>query len=306
MYFVLATVYTLWKEQVEVFYSVQFAAAAWPRGHARAPVRQQPQSHGPGHRGERRKAASTPPAPRRPAVFASPFPPACLQMSRNQQSFTAGQKKKNLCCSCVVTPSLLARLPWSFLQSTISTCASRCSLALAHRARDRALFPLPCGEAATFVMMFLPAQRVKQLSKDSPWLRWWGGRLLGGPAHLHPALWRGGSLGGCVRWSWTPPGSARRRPWWWDKEVSDFSLSDSMSSISPVFAIIPSTDPSEASEGSSGLSPSSAGSVSEAASSSLSTCRCQIRTLDFWYIHTDDGKKLTFSFFLLPVCPSSG
>lgn len=42
-------------------------------------------------------------------------------------------------------------LPWSFLQSTISTCASRCCLALAQRARDSELFPLPCEETATRV-----------------------------------------------------------------------------------------------------------------------------------------------------------
>lgn len=58
-----------------------------------------------------------------------------------------------------------------------------------------------------------------------------------------------------------------------------------------------STDPREASEGSSGLSPSSAGSVSEPAGGSLSTCRGEIRTLGFREIHTDGAKATCFFSF---------
>lgn len=158
------------EELVEVFYSVRCAAAARPQGRARAPVRQQPRSHGPGHRGGPRRAASTLPAPKPPAVFASLFLPACLQIS-SAESSRVSLPVKRLHFSCMVAASPPVRLPWSFLQSTISTCASRCSLALAHRARDKALFPLPCGETTTRVMTFLSAQRVEQFTQHSPWHR---------------------------------------------------------------------------------------------------------------------------------------
>lgn len=82
---------------------MQCAAAARPQGRARAPVRLQPRSRGPGHRGERRRAASTLPAQRRPAAFASPFPPACLQMTiaKTGRVSRAGKTRYFSLCGCV-------------------------------------------------------------------------------------------------------------------------------------------------------------------------------------------------------------
>lgn len=76
------------------FYSARCAAAAPPRGRARAPVRQQLRSHGPGHPGERRRAASTLPAPKPPAASASPFPPACLQTTSAKTSSVFWRRRK--------------------------------------------------------------------------------------------------------------------------------------------------------------------------------------------------------------------
>lgn len=63
-------------------YSVQCAAAAPPLDHAHVQVKMVLLSHGPSHRAEQRKAASTPPAQKYPAASVSLFLPVCLKKKK--------------------------------------------------------------------------------------------------------------------------------------------------------------------------------------------------------------------------------
>lgn len=124
-----------------IIYSVQYAAAAVPQGHAHFLVRLVPQSSGPSHREEQLKAASILPVQKYPAASFSLFLLFCLKRNISMINIF-----NYFIFTCWIIECLQ---PCSFLQSTTSTCASRCFLASSQRALDRVLFPLPCEDAAT-------------------------------------------------------------------------------------------------------------------------------------------------------------
>lgn len=139
------------QHEARVIYSVRCAAAAQPQDRAHVLARWVPRSGGPSHRGERLKAASTLPVQKCPAASVSPFLLVCLEEKKKMNAMRISMREHagTAHFRCVCSQSVC--LPWSDLQSTTSTCASRCCLALAQRARDRVLFPLPCEETATRV-----------------------------------------------------------------------------------------------------------------------------------------------------------